>query len=145
MKTLLVRRGAKIDIRAIASENENSNRDRCETLKFLKEQKEKNLKAQEKLTALLTNIATKGDPRNSEVFKKLTNEIYEFRAGVLRLFAFKDGAGLIICNHGLVKKTQKTPTHELDRAISAKKAYFQAKSNGTLTHANSKREQGGVD
>jgi phage-related protein len=45
-----------------------------------------------------------------------------------RLFAFWDKRGtqetLIVCTHGLDKKTQKTPPQEIKKAEQMKKKYF---------------------
>ena len=69
------------------------------------------------------------DPK---LFKKLTNEIWEFRTkyGGLeyRLFAFwdkRDGKNtLVIATHGFIKKTQKTPKADIEKATSIRKYYF---------------------
>ena len=62
-----------------------------------------------------------------------TDDIWEFRiksgSNIFRVFAF--GAGRrIILTHGLVKKTQKTPREEIQRAENFKKDYFQRKQGG---------------
>ena len=67
-------------------------------------------------------------------FKKLTNTdgIYEFSVNAphhtYRLFAFWDNTGptetLIVCTHGLDKKTQKTPPQEIKRAEQLKRQHF---------------------
>ena len=66
------------------------------------------------------------------LFKKLTDEIWEFRTLHkklhYRLFAFwkkKDKTKtLVIATHGIVKKTQKTPTKEIPRAARIMNNYF---------------------
>lgn len=67
-------------------------------------------------------------------FKKMssTDEIWEFSADgpnhTYRLFAFWDKRGdvetLIICTHGLDKKTQKTPKAEIAKAERIRQEYF---------------------
>lgn len=71
---------------------------------------------------------------DKELFKKLTgSNIWEFRtlyAGMCyRLLAFWDTEEdrLIITTHGFVKKTDKTPTKEIDKAEKARKIYFEQK------------------
>lgn len=73
---------------------------------------------------------------DKELFKKLgTTEIWEFRTkyqGICyRLFAFwdKDEDCLVIATHGIVKKTQKTPKNEIDKAENIRKEYFKLKGN----------------
>ena len=67
-------------------------------------------------------------------FKKLVNTdgIYEFSViapnHTYRLFAFWDTRGavetLIVCTHGLDKKTQKTPPQEIKKAEQMKRKHF---------------------
>ena len=57
-----------------------------------------------------------------------TDEIWECRikqgSNIYRLFAFWD-ENKIILTHGLVKKTQKTPKNEIERAKNYRKDYFE--------------------
>ena len=69
-----------------------------------------------------------GGERNNELFKKLGNtEIWEFRTlfnGVCyRLFAFWDTETetLVVATHGIVKKAQKTPQKEIEKAEAIRK------------------------
>lgn len=73
--------------------------------------------------------------KDPELFKKLGDtDIWEFRTlwqGITyRLFAFwdKDGETLVVATHGLVKKTQKTPKSEIDKAKAIRKEYFNSKN-----------------
>lgn len=61
-----------------------------------------------------------------------TNKIYEFIGGRLRVAFFTDSDRIVICTHGFPKKTQGTPSQEKKTATRAKKAYIEAKENGTL-------------
>ena len=72
--------------------------------------------------------------RNKELFKKLENsEIWEFRTlynkTAYRLFAFwdRDQETLVIATHGIIKKTQKTPSKEIAKAEAIRKEYFKNK------------------
>lgn len=75
---------------------------------------------------------TKNDP---ELFKKLTDEIWEFRTlyqGLqYRLLAFWDKTSstktLVISTHGFIKKQSKVPESEISRAETQRKKYFQNK------------------
>lgn len=69
-----------------------------------------------------------------ELFKKLDNsEIWELRTlfnGICyRLFAFWDTGtkALVVATHGIVKKTQKTPKKEIEKAERIRKEYFNNK------------------
>ena len=75
-----------------------------------------------------------GGEKNRELFKKLENsEIWEFRTlynGIAyRLFAFwdTDTQTLVVATHGIIKKTQKTPKKEIERAEAIMKKYFELK------------------
>lgn len=72
-----------------------------------------------------------GGERNSELFKKLENSnIREFRTlynkTAYRLFAFWDTEEetLVIAIHGIIKKTQKTPPKEIEKAERIRNEYF---------------------
>jgi phage-related protein len=45
---------------------------------------------------------------------------------------FYDEGRLVICSHGFVKRTRKTPAAELERARATCVAYRAAKNNATL-------------
>lgn len=69
-----------------------------------------------------------------QLFKKLENtEIWELRTlfnGICyRLFSFWDTETdtLIIATHGIIKKTQKTPKKEIEKAETIKRVYFNKK------------------
>ena len=61
--------------------------------------------------------------KDPELFKKLSgSEIWEFRIlykrTKYRLFSFWDANrnAFVICTHGIIKKTDKTPQKEIDKA-----------------------------
>ncbi len=72
------------------------------------------------------------DPR---LFKKLQEEIWELRTQYLgkqiRLLAFWDKTDnketLVIATHGFIKKVDKIPAKEIDRAENLRKKYFEDK------------------
>lgn len=70
---------------------------------------------------------------DKELFKKLNDDIWEFRTkfqGITyRLLAFwdNDTGNLVIATHGFIKKTQKTPEKEIDRAVALRKEYYSNK------------------
>jgi len=76
------------------------------------------------------NIQKSREITDNKLLKKLTNDIWEFRARYdtqqIRLLAFWDPniKSLIICTHGFVKKTQKTPISEINKAIEFRKKYL---------------------
>ena len=91
-----------------------------------------NVKAVKKITSVIDYVA--GGDVNTEFFKKLENtEIWEFRTQFMgiayRLLAFWDTReqALIIATHGFIKKTQKTPQKEIEKAERKRKEYFENK------------------
>jgi len=68
-----------------------------------------------------------------KLFKKLTDEIWEFRtkySGLqYRLFAFWERTDntetLVISTHGIVKKADKVPKSEIEKAERIRKTYFE--------------------
>jgi phage-related protein len=90
------------------------------------------LKHSDKILYNIRKAQTKTDP---ELFKKLTDEIWEFRTlyqGLqYRLLAFWDKTNstetLVISTHGFVKKQSKVPENEISKAETQRKKYFQDK------------------
>ncbi len=85
-------------------------------------------KAAEKLVYNISKAQVINDAR---VFKKLKNtNIWEFRAeyqsNEYRLFSFWNERQntLVICTHGITKKSQKTPQKEIDKAERLRKQYL---------------------
>ena len=81
---------------------------------------------------ILYNIDKAKITLDPKIFKKLTQKIWEFRTkyGSLqyRLFAFWDKRDnkktLVIATHGILKKTQKTPKEEIEKAMRIREYYF---------------------
>ncbi len=69
---------------------------------------------------------------NPKLFKKLTDDIWEFRTfyqGIqYRLFAFWDKTDktetLVLSTHGMVKKVSKVPKSEIEKALKIRAKYF---------------------
>ena len=86
-------------------------------------------KARDKIIFNIDKAEQTNDPR---LFKKLTNEIWEFRTQYsnlqYRLFAFWDKRDnqdtLVVCSHGMVKKTDKVPSKEIEKSEKIRKDYF---------------------
>ena len=87
------------------------------------------MKARKKIYFNIDKAKNVNDPK---LFKKLTNEIWEFRtkySGLqYRLFAFWDKTDttetLVISTHGIVKKVDKVPQKEIDKALKIRSDYF---------------------
>lgn len=81
---------------------------------------------------LLAYTAEQGPPRSVEASHKIAGDIWELIAGRLRVLWFYDQGRLIVCSHGFLKRTRKTPPGEIERAQAAFDAYHRAKKAGTL-------------
>lgn len=100
-----------------------------EALRFIRSLPQK---VQEKITYNYLKIEQ--GIMDKELFKKLDgSDIWEFRTlfngNCYRLFSFWDTETetLIIATHGIVKKTQKTPSKEIAKAEEIRKQYFEQK------------------
>lgn len=73
--------------------------------------------------------------RDNELLKKLNENIWEFRTlynnKAYRLFSFWDKVDgkdtLVVATHGILKKTQKTPSKEITKAEEIRKQYLNNK------------------
>ncbi len=99
-----------------------------EAQEFL-ESLDKNTKEKVSFNIRKTMLGMKG-----EWFEKMkgTDDLFEFRTlykkQYIRLFSFWDRRNnkktLIICTHGLIKKTDKTPLADIEKAERLKNEYF---------------------
>lgn len=91
-------------------------------------------KAREKI---IYNVFKAQATNDKELFKKLNNEIWEFRTlynkTCYRLFAFWDKTDktetIVITTHGVVKKTDKTLQSDLEKAELLRKLYVEQRLN----------------
>jgi len=71
--------------------------------------------------------------RDEELLKKLDDEIWEFRTlynkTAYRLFAFWDETekSMIVATHGLIKKTEKIPKNEFEKARQLRNEYLKSR------------------
>lgn len=81
---------------------------------------------------ILYNIRKSQINHDPELFKKLTDDIWEFRTlyqGLqYRLLAFWDKTSstqtLVISTHGFIKKSSKVPDSHIQKAANARTKYF---------------------
>jgi Phage derived protein Gp49-like (DUF891) len=84
---------------------------------------------------LIYNIHKSRFINDNELFKKLKNEIWEFRTLFnkthYRLLAFWDKTEktktIVISTHGIIKKSDKVMSTEIEKAKSLRKLYFERK------------------
>ena len=105
---------------------------------FLTEAREFLLQLDEKTRdKIIFNIDKAQVKNDSELFKKLKGEIWEFRTLFnkkhFRIFAFWDKKDnkvtLVLATHGIIKKTGRTPEKELEKAEKLRVLYFELKKN----------------
>lgn len=84
---------------------------------------------------LLYNIDLAGQTNDPRLFKKLQGDIWEFRVrygnNQIRLLAFWDKTDnqntLVFATHGFIKKVDKVPENEIERAKNIRTKYFESK------------------
>jgi phage-related protein len=84
---------------------------------------------------VIFNIWKSKNVNDPELFKKLDGNVWEFRTKYMtkqiRLLAFWDKTEneetLVVATHGFIKKTQKTPKSEIEKAEKIRKQYFKEK------------------
>ncbi len=84
---------------------------------------------------IMFNVRIAEQTNDPELFKKLNGNIWEFRTKYLgkqlRLLAFWDKTDreqtLVLATSGFIKKTQKTPVSEIERAEKIRLKYFEDK------------------
>jgi len=87
---------------------------------------------------ILYNIDKASFTMDKELFKKLNKNIWEFRtiynSKAYRLFSFWDNEKdcFVVCTRGILKKTQKTPLKEIERAELIMKKYFDLKKKDKI-------------
>lgn len=86
---------------------------------------------------VLYNIDIAEQTKDPKLFKKLEREIWEFRSKYLgvqiRILAFWDKENnketLVLATHGFIKKTDRVPKKEIDKAVAIRAQYFESKKN----------------
>jgi phage-related protein len=89
------------------------------------------------ISKIFYNIDLAEQTNDPQLFKKLQNDIWEFRTKFgrhqIRLLAFWDKSDnkntLVIATHGFIKKVDKVPKNEINRAERLRDNYFNNKSN----------------
>jgi len=85
---------------------------------------------------IVYNIWKSRSTNDKELFKKLQDEIWEFRTkynkSYYRLLAFWDKSekndAVVVSTHGLIKKTDKIPKSEIEKAERIREKYFNEKN-----------------
>jgi len=91
------------------------------------------VKVQDKMYKIIEAIETiERIPANYLRFIQGTKALYEARiqlgSDIWRVFCFFDQGRLVILLNGFVKKTQKTPRKEIDKAFGLMNSYYEEKT-----------------
>ena len=89
---------------------------------------------------VLYNIRKAQVENDPELFKKLKDDIWEFRTLYqrlkYRLLAFWDKSSvtdtLVVCTHGFIKKRSKVPEQEIEKAVQIRIKYFEDKQSKNI-------------
>jgi phage-related protein len=107
-------RGQKIIVWALASDGP------CPARDFYGALDERD---QAKIQNLFDMMALQGRISNREKFKKIEGDLYEFKAGQLRMPCFFDAKNRIVVTHGFRKKSDDIPPSEIKRAQGVLRDY----------------------
>ncbi|MDL2252162.1 type II toxin-antitoxin system RelE/ParE family toxin [Odoribacter sp. OttesenSCG-928-J03] len=70
---------------------------------------------------------------NEKFVKAIRDGLYEIRAeysgNIYRVFFIFDDGNIVVLFNGFQKKTQKTPSSEIDKALKLKEEYYETKRN----------------
>lgn len=116
--------------------------DDCELFDFFSDLAKSSPKSFKRIVAILKQ-ATRSGPQfhNKEICKRLKGmgpgDFLEFKCKVkgghgARVLGFLDEGQLIICSHGFSKKTDDTPSRELNRLKNAYQDYTRAKKENRI-------------
>lgn len=100
----------------------------CPLLEFLTEFRGDLTRDGHRALALFERVARHGPPRNPEVSRSLGEGLWEWRQGQLRILWFFDHRKLVVCTHGFLKKTRKTPPRQLERARRDRERYLYSRT-----------------
>jgi len=95
---------------------------------FLEKLKKERLDEYSKIIKRLEYLSEHGPNRRYSHYKNLGNGLFEIKTtGEARIIFFYDPGGIVICSHGIIKKSQKIPKQELTNALDRKSKYENAR------------------
>lgn len=111
-------KGKVFSIYAICKNN------KCFIREFIDELNESDKK---KIFALLEWTADHGAPKNEQKFKKVDDNLFELKANQVRIFCTFEKGKILLLISGFVKKKNKTPENEKNKAINLLNEYRRQK------------------
>ncbi len=109
-----------------------TDRGACPLLRLLGEMESDGRKDAIRMLALLKRVSREGLPARYEVNHRLVGGISQLRQGGIRVLYFQDRNRVIICTHGFVKRSQKTPALEISRAQATLARFQQDLESGKI-------------
>ena len=104
--------------------------DRFPLLDFLEECELHHSAELAKLNKLFERLASTAQIRDETKCRKLHDDLYELKTpGGLRVTWFWDEGYTVLCGHCFVKKSAKTPRHELQQSLDWQQRYREAKKS----------------
>lgn len=92
-------------------------------------------KEQDKIQYGLLLLKTQ-DRLSKKFVKMLRDGLFELRTeyngNIYRVFFIFDGNNIVVLFNGFQKKTQKTPTKEIEKALKIKEAYYADKQSSDI-------------
>ena len=106
------------------------NEGECLIEEFLVDLKSHSHNDWKRIVAMIARTAELGPPHDEEQCRALEGDraegLFEFKTrGGVRVLWFYDRGSIIICTHGFIKKRQKTPAGEIERAREIRRRYFE--------------------
>ncbi|MGY6588646.1 MAG: type II toxin-antitoxin system RelE/ParE family toxin [Wenzhouxiangella sp.] len=84
------------------------------------------------MLALIDRVAAQGTRLGAAKCHQIQGDIWELIHGSIRILFAHDGDRLILCTGGFVKKSQKTPKPEIDKAKQVLKNFRKARKENRL-------------
>jgi hypothetical protein len=103
---------------------------RCDLMAFLTDLRRDRRGDHAGLWGLFKRASEQGLVGETQFYHKLGDNLWEFIQGKARVLFFFDGNKLIVCTHGFLKKSNKTPQREIDLAARRRDEYLRLKASG---------------
>lgn len=91
-------------------------------------------KDKDRMLRRFEEIASRGPYYLPDISHQIEGDIRQTEQGRVRVLWFFDAGRIIICSHGFIKASQKTPEREKLTARRALEAYHAAKSTNSLVY-----------
>lgn len=107
---------------------------------FLEKLHHDNKKLWKQIAIRIASVSNYPSYQNKQTYKYLSEGIFEFKSGSLRLYTFHDKLpndgdpiSLILCSNGGNKNTPKEQSKNIAKALEIKKTYFDAKKQSNVS------------